>query len=61
VATFEDIAGKAEWEGGLDEALDWFEPDEVPEEIRDSWRDAKNMKRMLEAELKHIGTFLPES
>lgn len=60
VSPYGDIAAKAEWEGGLDEALDWFEPDEVPEEIRDAWREAKALKQQLAAKLERIGTFLPE-
>lgn len=60
VSSYEDIAAKAEWEGGLDETLDWFKPGEVPEEIRAAWQEARDLKAQLEAKLNHIGTFLPE-
>ena len=60
IHSYEDIAGKAEWEGGLDEALDWFKPEEVPEEIRAAWREAQGLKAQFEAKLDQINAFLPE-
>jgi hypothetical protein len=60
VYSFEDIAGKADWEGGLDEALSWFSVREVPEEIRDLWQKAKDLKIALNAKLDEISEFLPE-
>jgi hypothetical protein len=58
--TYEDIAAKAEWEGGLDEALDWFDAEEVPKEIRGAWQDAKDLKSRLDSQLDYIWTFIPE-
>jgi hypothetical protein len=58
--TYEDIAAKAEWEGGLDDALDWFQPEEVPEDIRTKWHLAKVAKKVLEDLLDQIGEYLPE-
>lgn len=60
VYSYEDIADKAEWEGALDEVLDWFKPEEVPEEIREAWRTARDLKAQLETQLDQISTFLPE-
>ena len=60
IYTYEDIAGKAEWEGGLDEALDWFKPEEVPEEIRGAWQEARDLKVQFKAKLDQINAFLPE-
>jgi hypothetical protein len=60
VRSYEDIAAKAEWEGGLDEALDWFKPEEVPEEIREAWRTARDLKTQLQTQLGAINAFLPE-
>lgn len=58
--TYEDIAAKAEWEGGLDEALDWFKPEEVPEKIRSFWTTAQAHKKRLEFFLDQIAEHLPE-
>jgi hypothetical protein len=58
--TYEDIAAKAEYEGGLDEALDWFEVDEIPEDIRMAWTTARAHKLRLEHFLDKIWTHFPE-
>lgn len=34
----ETIRAKFEWEGS--DAIEWFEPSEVPEEIRETWTNA---------------------
>jgi hypothetical protein len=60
VYTYGHIAAKAEWEGGWDEALDWFKPEEVPTEIRHLWYTAKAHKRRLTDLLDQISTFFPE-
>lgn len=58
--SYEDIAAKAEWEGGLDDALDWFKPEQVPEEIRIAWQEARDLKVQFQAKLSEIDAFLPE-
>lgn len=52
--TLEEIADKAEWEGGLDVALNWFEPSAVPEEIRQDWIRARSLKRDLDEAIERI-------
>ena len=47
-ASYEDIAAKAMWEGGLEEGLAWFKPHEVPEEIQELWNLARNTREELE-------------
>lgn len=58
--TYEDIAAKIEWEGGLDEALDWFEPEEVPAAIRVEWDVARALKRQFNEALDLIWSHFPE-
>lgn len=53
-SSWEDITAKAEWEGGLDVALEWFKPHEVPEEIEDAWRRAIELRQELEEKLAEI-------
>lgn len=60
MSTYEDIRDKAEWEGGLDEALDWFEPEEVPSEIQLLWASAKLAKKHLEYSLDLLHNHFPE-
>ena len=60
IYSLEDIADKAEWEGGLDEALEWFDPEEVPVEIRQLWRAARDLKKQLDGVLDDINFWLPE-
>ena len=58
--TYEDIASKAEWGGGLDEALNWFDVKDVPEDIRAEWRTAKTLKRQLDESLGYLADLFPE-
>lgn len=58
--SYEDIAAKAEWEGGLGEALDWFEANEVPSEIALHWESAKQAKRAFERALDSLWAEFPE-
>lgn len=52
--SYEDIVAKAEWEGGLEEALEWFKVDEVPQDIQELWERAKKLKADLEYGLDEI-------
>jgi len=54
MATHEDIASKAEWEGGLDEALEWFQDNEVPADLHRLWGSARSQKDDLENTLQAI-------
>lgn len=47
-SSYEDIWSKAIWEGGIDDALEWFKPHEVPEEIQELWNLARNTREELE-------------
>lgn len=58
--SYEDIVAKAEWEGGLDETLDWFKPNEVPSEIAILWETAKLTKQSLNNTLDLIWKHFPE-
>lgn len=58
--SYEDIAAKAEWEGGFDEALDWFKPNEVPSEIALHWESAQVAKRAFNEALDHLIDKFPE-
>ena len=54
----EDILAKADWEGGLDEALDWFDSTEVPEPVREMWIVARSIKEFFQFVLEAIGSWL---
>ncbi len=58
--SYEDIAAKAEWEGGLDEALDWFKANEVPSEIALHWESAKQAKKAFDEALNNLWAKFPE-
>jgi len=49
----EDIVAKLEWEG-IDEGITWFEPAEVPEEIREAWALALTYKEFFDGYLNEI-------
>lgn len=59
--TKEDVWSKVDWEGGLPEGLEWFEPEEVPEEIEDLWREAQQGWARLDEILYNINIFLEPS
>lgn len=56
--SWDDIDAKAQWEGGLDEALDWFGVTEVPVEGRPLWAKAKRQKAALAATLHQLEEFI---
>lgn len=56
--TRQEVWSKVDWEGGLPEALEWFEPSEVPEEIEDLWREAQGAWARLDEILFSINIFL---
>lgn len=58
--TYEDIAAKAEWEGGLAEALDWFKPNEVPSELALHWESAQMAKQAFNEALFFLLKKFPE-
>lgn len=55
----ETIAAKFEWEGS--DAIEWFDPTEVPEEVQDLWQDALNLLFDYKAELNGIYDWLYSS
>lgn len=58
--SYEDIVAKAEWEGGLDEALGWFKPNEVPSEIALHWESAQMAKKAFNEALDSLWSKFPE-
>lgn len=58
--SYEDIAAKADWEGGMDEALDWFKPNEVPSEIALHWESAQVAKRAFNDAIASLEAKFPE-
>lgn len=57
--SYEDIDNHIMW-GGFYEALDSFEPNEVPSEISLLWETARLTKQALEEEFKLIKKHFPE-
>lgn len=54
----ETIRAKFEWEGS--DAIEWFEPHEVPEEVQDLWRDALVAQQLYNTELARIYDWLDD-
>lgn len=61
IYSYEDIAAKAEWEGGLDEALEWFQANQVPLAIQSLWSTAKSQKDDLVNTLQYIENIMVEN
>lgn len=57
----EQVWSKVDWEGGLPEGLEWFKPEEVPEEIEDLWREAREAWFSLDSLLSDINHYLEPS
>jgi len=57
--TLEDMAAKFEWEG-LPDGLEWFKPEEVPEEIREAFSRARALYAQLQQAIDEMYVFLPD-
>lgn len=60
ITPYEEIAAKAEWEGGWYEVLDWYRENEVPEDIQLLWGRAKRLKDDLKSVLDEITTIVEQ-
>jgi hypothetical protein len=52
----ETIKAKLEWEG--DDGVEWFKPEEVPEDLEDLWQDLLHAKRLYDSLLDELNARL---